>query len=357
MLRRRRAKSCLRAHYGPDVVEDGVVQVLPVLPWTLGALGLVLLVGLAVPPRRAGAPSPLTAAGSPAAGRTGAVLLAGLLVLLAAGARLGPAGELDNPVPALVVGLAWPALLVLPAALARPGRDGPPDVRPAVLLALAVVGYLVVAVRPSRPATLAAALAAYGVLVAAVGLAGGRAAVGRTEVLGLLGRWASLGPRLARWTPPRGAGAVLAVVLAGGWAERLERTERWTAALPGRPAAVVLLAVCLAGAALGAVGLRPHHRAAVLLPLVAGAVLGGGLRRVLISAQVLLQQAGERDQVVPDPLGVDGGQAVALAAVVLGGCLAAAVLARRAGDGPDRLRDLGVVLAVTAVSAAAVLQP
>jgi hypothetical protein len=344
-----------------------VVSVLPVVPWTGAALLLVLLVGLSVPVP-ASRPDSARSGGSWLVGRLAGPLALLGVVLLVLATRTAGDDELTNPVPALVVGLLWPALLVVPAAASpllrrlavRPPEDAPADVRPAVAAAAAVVAYLALAVRPTLPTTLGTALGAYALVVLALTVAVGRPAAGRAEALGLLARWAALGPSLVRWHPPRGAAAVLAVVLGGAWAERAQRTSAWVDAAPGRGAQVVLLVLAVALAGGGAVLLTrcaDGRAAPVLLPLAAGAVLGGVLRRAVISAQLVWDTVGPGTPGVdPDPLGVPGGQAAALAVVSLGGALAAAVVARRSGPGAARLGGLGVVLALTAVSAVLVLQ-
>ena len=350
---------------------DESVAVLPVLPWTLAAVATVLVVALSVPP---GGPRPATlaAGASPVAGRVGALLAALAVAVAVAVARFGPASELDNPVPAAVVGLGWPLLLLVPGlvGLLRPaGRDTGDqprdDVRPAVLAAGGVLGYLVVPYSPLRPAAVATALAAYALVVVAVGVALGRAAAGRFEVLGLLARWGAVGRRLPRWAAPRGALAVLAVVLGGGWFERYERSTEWLAGLPDRSDTAFGLALALGVAAVGAFALHRATRgrgaagtaAAVLLPLALATAVAGVLRRALISAQLLADQAVGPRGIDPDPFGVLGGQALALTVVVVGGCLSSAVLARRVGEETARLPGVGVLLVLTGASAWVVLQP
>lgn len=340
-------------------VGDGVLLLLPVVPWTLAALTVVLLVALAVPP---GGPreADLAAQPSPLHRRPVAALLAALAVLAVLVLRLGPAGEVRNPVPPLLVGLGLPALLVLPALLSPLGRRRPGpadgDVRPAVVLALGVVVALVVPLTPARPDVLATSVTAYALaLVLAAVAVGLRRAAASYDAVGLLAAWGALGPALTRWRAPRGAAAVLAVVLGGAWAERYERSAAWGERLTG-PAEV---AAGLGGALLlAAAGTALLHRttgraaAAVLLPLAFATAVAGGLRRALISGQLLLA-----DSVDPDPLGALPGQAVALALVAVGGALSAAVLARRLGPGAARLPATGVLLVLSAVSAVVVLQP
>ena len=342
---------------------DRAVAVLPVLPWVGAALLLVLLVALNVPAPPAGRRALARVPGSYSAHLP--VAVAGLVVaaLLTAVARFGPRDELDNPVPALVVGLGWPVLFVgpllwglarRPAARTNDSPGAPRDTRPAVVAAAVVVGYLALAPSPSSPRSLAVALPVYVVVLAAVAVALGRDVAARTEVLGLLARWSALGPRLVRWHPPRGAAAVLAVVMAGAWAERVGRSMAWADTGAGRLAEAAMLVACVAVAGLAAVALTSWsdgRAAPVLLPLAVAAVVAGVLRRAAISAQLLWDQAGAGSPGVdPDPFGVAGGQAAALAVAAAGGALAATVLARRVPGGSARLPGVGVVLAVTAMT-------
>ena len=319
-----------------------VPEVLPVAPWPGVAVAVLLLVGLWLPSApRAGA---VTTGASLLAGRRTAWVAAVVALALAAVARTGPEGELDNPVPPLVVGLAWPLLFVLPLALRARRAEPVPHVWPAAAAAVAVAGYLSLVPDRTTPRVLAAALASYLLAQLAVGLALGRGAVGRTEVLGLIARWTSLGPALPRWAPPPGAAVVLAAVLAGAWCERLQRS-------PEAPGTLVVAVGSAVVAAALAAGLARAGALPALLPVAAAAVVAGGLRRALISAQLLV----DADRVVADPLGVRGGQLAALAVVAVGGCLAAAVVARRTPAGTSRLPALGLVSAGTFASVWVVL--
>lgn len=325
------------------------MTVLPPLPWTLAAVSLVLLLGLAVPTRPT-AVAPIRAGGSLFATRwAGAGALAALSAL-AATARFGPRSTLDNPVPALVVGLLLPLLVLVPLVVllvVRPlGRPPVTDVWPAAPVVLLVGWFLFVSPDRFDPRALAPAIGGYAVVMVAVGLAFGGAAVQRTEVFGLLARWCSLGPGLASWAPPAGAGAVLGVVLGGAWYERAARSV-------GAPGTGRLLAGSVALALLVAFLLRWRDAVPALVPLAAAAVVAGGLRRALISAQLLAQ----RDGVVADPLGMIGGQVASLVVVVVGGCAAAAVVARRAGPAADRLAGLAMVAVASALTAFIALRP
>jgi alkylhydroperoxidase/carboxymuconolactone decarboxylase family protein YurZ len=350
---------------------DETTAVLPLLPWTLAVVSTVLVVALSVPP---GGPreATTTSGPSPVARRGVAALAAVLAVLVLVVARAGPAGQLDNPAPALVVGLGWPLLLLAPALVGlvrrRPDEASAApreNAWPALTAALAVVGFLVLPVTPTAPSAVGTAVAAYALAIVAASVAVGRhAAAQRLEVLGLLARWAALGRALPRWAAPRGALAVLAVVLGGAWAERYERSSRWIEALPSRTDSLLALAIAVALAGAGAALLHLATRrgggtgaaAAVLLPLALATAVAGAARRALISAQLLLDQVAGPRPLDPDPLGVTGGQLLSLSLVLLGGGLSAAVLARRMGEETARLPGVAVLLALTGVSSAVVLQ-
>jgi len=354
--------------YGLPVPDgESALNVLPVVPWLGAALLLVLLVALNVPPPTGRSPRTRVRGSALADPRAAAAGLVAVLLLVLV-ARLGPERVGDNPVPALVVGLGWPLLFVVPAVVGLVRRlpagpddapGAPRDVRPAVVGAVAVAGYLALVPSASAPRTLGYALGGYALAVLALGIALGAPAVARTEVLGLLVRWAALGPRLVHWHPPRGAAAVLAVVLAGAWVERAQRTAAWFELAPGRTDTVLLVVACGSVAGLGAMALTrwsDGRSAPVLLPLAAAAVVAGVLRRALISAQLLWDSVGPgAPGFDPDPLGVAGGQAAALAVVVVGSVLAVTVLARRVGAGAARLPGTGVVLVLTGVSGYLVL--
>ncbi|TAL26389.1 MAG: hypothetical protein EPN99_00305 [Frankiales bacterium] len=352
---------------------DDAATLLPVGPWALAAVATVLVVALSVPP---GGPRPadVGAPAPPLRSRWAALAAAVAAVVLLVVARTGPDSELDNPAPALVVGLGWPLLLLLPAlagllGLVQPTRSpaaATVDARPAVAVAVVLAGAFVLPDSATRPDLVGTVVAAYALAVLAGSVAVGRAAVtARAEVLGLLASWLAVGRGLPRWSPPRGALAVLAAFLGAAWFERYERTATWAAATPDRTDAVLGLAAALALAGAGALLLHlatrrrgaPGTAAAVLLPLVAGTALACVARRALISAQLLADQLAGPRAVEPDPLGVAGGQVLALALVVLGGGLAGAVLARRTGQETARLPGVGVLLALSAASAWLVLQP
>ena len=319
-----------------------VTDALEVGPWPSVVVALVLLAGLVV---RVGTAERIRTGGSLLTGRRGGLLALAVGVVLTVLARTGSPDEVVNPVPALVVGLGWPLLLVLPVLTPSRAadRDPPAHVLPAVAAAAAVAGYLALWPDRARPAVLAAALASYLVVMVAVAVALGRTAVARTEVLGLLARWVSLGRRLPSWAPPRGAAAVLAMVLAGAWCERLRRSTE-------APGTEVVAVGSLLVAATVALALHRFDGVPALVPLAAGAVVAGGLRRALISAQLLADRG-----ITPDPLGVAGGQVAALVVVGVSGVLAGAVVARRTPPGTGRLPGLAAVASAALASSLVVL--
>lgn len=349
---------------------DEAEALLPVGPWALAAVATVLVLAMSIPP---GGPRPADLGAPPAPLRSRWVALIAAVAALAvlATSRLGPPDELRNPVPALVVGLGWPLLLLLPAlvGLVRPARGRAAesgDSRPAAVAALALAAAFVLPTSATRPADVGTTVASYALVVLAGCVAFGRPAVAqRAEVLGLLASWLAVGRGLTRWAPPQGALAVVAVVLGGAWFERYERSGAWAQAASGRVDSLLGLAVSIALAATGAALLHratrrrgsPGTAAAVLLPLAAGVAVACVARRALISAQLLADSVAGPRAVDPDPLGLVGGQLLALGLVVAGAGLAGAVLARRTGEGAERLPGLGVLLALTAVSSWLVLQP
>ena len=357
---------------------DDVALLLPIGYSTLALVLVVLAVGLAVPPRGGVVPGealPAEAREPVPAGPTGGSPYGGLLtltvlVVLGATARLGGSVETTNPVSILVVGLGPFLLLVVPLVLSpllgRAAAAGPPvlDARLAVLPAAATAVFLVLPASSAAPGLVASGLLSYAVVLAAVGVTLGLDGMRRADALGLLARWAALGPRLGAWAPPRGAAAVVAAVLGGVCAERFERTTFWQNTFPTRTellaalVVLVLAALALAFALERATRAWPGTAAAVLVPLLAGAVAGTLVRRAIISAQLLRERVQPGQQSVSvDPLGIAGGQALALVLVGLGASVAAAVLARRVGRGSARLPGLGLLLLATGGIGVLVLQP
>jgi hypothetical protein len=341
---------------------DDVEALLPVVPSVATVVVVVLTVGLLVTPP-AQVPEPDGTTRSWTASRTGGLVALVLLAALAAAARFGARSELDNPVPALVVGLGPVLLVLLPllvTAARRSDRGTPGSAWPAVPAAVVATAYLAAVPGRAEPARLGAALAVVAVVAVAAALALGRGTAARLDPAGLLAAWVALGRDLVRWAPPAGATALLAVALGGAWCERWSRTASWAGSardeadlwlLLGAWVLAALVLVALLARAAGATA------AAVAVPLVVGAVVAGGLRRALISAQLLAEQAGLVDRVRADPLGLVGGQVAALAVVGVAGCVAAVVLARRSGPGSARLPGLSLLLVASAVSAWVAAQP
>jgi len=248
------------------------------LPLALPAaavLGILLIIGLAVPGRRLAErlggggelergdhkPSLYSWEGRLSAWQsTGRTLAIALLAAAVAAGRIGSTSELDNLAPALVVGTAWPLIVVFSAILgpvwrwldpfdglarifARSGAEpdshqrvevdrqdpivsrdvlGEPapeaGVLAAIPAALAWSWYLSANANVLHPRSVGAALALYTVITLAGCLAVGRVAwMARAEVFNLLFGWVAHvhGFRLLGWRPPRGAAFVLGV-LAGG---------------------------------------------------------------------------------------------------------------------------------------------
>jgi hypothetical protein len=317
------------------------------------------------------------------AGRVGGVAL---LVLAVLAGRLGSESQLENVAPALVVGVGWPLLLLACAilgpvwrwldpwdGLARPmAAAGEPggDVRWAVVPALAWVWYLGAFSDPLDPGFVGLALGAYSIVTVAGSLALGRRTwLSRAEPFGLLFGWLALLPRglLGRWSPPRGAEAVLGV-LAGGLvfgAIRLSTIWGELNAAPGALAYATLGLVVAAGAfaaLLWAASRRgervgaPGAVAASAVPAIAGLAVSLALsrNRLFTSIQLLpgllLDPFGSSEEtrsLNPEPLG-DTGLILAQVVVLLAGCLAGAILLARRTEAGRRGPGMAALCAVAA---------
>ena len=334
--------------------------------------------------------------------RQGVVRGLSVVVLLAAivAGRLGVDDELENLAPALVIGAGWPLLVLGCLVLGRLWRwldpwdtlarlalrrdeSTPADhVLPACVLAVGWLWFLSVNPRPLDPRGVGAALAVHTVVTLAGCVALGRARwLSSAEPVGLLLSWVGLLPRrrLTRWSPPRGAGALLGVVLAGTVFGVVRRTELWSgvAALPTATlySTAALVASCLLGAGLAALAQRlagsPEQAAAVaqaLVPVVAGVVVAVALarNRFFTSVQLLPGLVGDPlgrgwdllgspvDGLVTAPLGATGLVTLQLAVVAVA-CLVGAFAATRPLVGDERLPVIvtlavSLVVAVTALS-------
>jgi hypothetical protein len=354
---------------------------LPLSPLVLAyaAAALVIAVALVVPEagsRSAARRSPELAswAGSLSAAQVATRALAvALLALTIAAGRLGEDDELENLAPAFAVGAMWP-LVVLASVVAGPvwrwadpwdaiaralarGDDSEPagHVWPAAVAALAWVWYLSVHSHPLAPRSVGAALAVYTVATVAGCLAFGRVRwLSSAELFGIVLSWLALVPRrrLAGWTPPRGAPAVLGVLTGGVLFGAARRSELW-GDLNTEPHAELLATAGLivsCAAAWGLVALVASsatlaaRRAIVraLLPAAAGAVVAVAMdsNRLTTSLQLLpglfgdpfgegwdlLGRAGAG--LDPAPFGTGGLLAVQLAVLVAGFLGGAVVLAR-----------------------------
>jgi hypothetical protein len=293
---------------------------------------LVLALAVAVPARRRPSAPEDKAGGESWRGRltrpqraTRAAAVAMLGLAIAAG-RLGADDELENIAPALVVGTAWP-LLALACLLAGPvwrwvdpwdtlarllARDAaadrePSHVWPAVAMATAWTWYLSAYHDPLGPRSVGALLALYTLVTVGGCLALGRARwLGMAEPFGIVLTWMALLPRrrLGSWHPPRGAPALLGVLIGGVLFGALRRSELWLeidATGQREPIATAgVLAACALGAVvLMAIGGSAHATATrAAVPATTGVILAVALdrNRLLTSMQLLPALLG-------DPLG------------------------------------------------------
>jgi hypothetical protein len=361
------------------LTEPFQLPISPLVAATAGA-GLVLLVAFAVPrgtrrsvetpERKLASWGPLTAPQLV----TRVVAVAVLVLAIAAG-RLGVDDQLENLAPALVVGALWP-LLVLGSiclgpiwrwldpwdSVARALARGEPEsdslhVWPAVVVSVAWVWYLSAYRQTLDPRSVGAMLALYTLLTV-----GGALALGRTrwlssaEPLGILLSWLALLPRrrLTDWQPPRGAEALLGVLLGGVLFGAIRRSELWgglnTADHAEIYAAVGVVLFC--AAAVGVLSLMAMSaeelgaravaaRAAV--PAVAAIIVAVAMdqNRLTTSVQLLPGLFGDPfgrgwdlfgragAGLDPAPLGDTGLVTAQLALVLAGYVVGAAILARR----------------------------
>ena len=282
----------------------------PIALIAAGALLLVLAVGLLVPRRTTSAAVSEEARRDLASWdgelRTAQWVTRGLslavLVLGVVAARVGADTELGNLAPALLVGVGWP--LVFLGAVLLPGfwrwldpwdtlgrvlapgdRSGPgDDVRPAIVLAAAVLWYLAVFPRTLDPRALGAAVLGYTVLTTAGCIVRGRRRwLSTAEPLGIvLTRLGSARPGHAvRETETTGTAALLGVVAGGTLFAVLRRTELWTELVGPERLLLVntlgLVVCCAAGAGLAQLqvwGTRAMQPAGARFPAVPLVVLG-----------------------------------------------------------------------------------
>jgi hypothetical protein len=345
-----------------------------------GACGLLVFVVTLVVPARPAPEAPFSAPTTSWSGplspaqlvsRTLAVAL--LLVAIVAG-RLGADDELENLAPALLVGVTVPLLPLLCAVagpvwrwvdpwdaiarvIARDVRERPTGhVWPAVLVSLPLVWYLSAFLDPLDPRAVGLAAALYAVVMVSGSVALGRARwLGSADPVGIVLSWLSLVPRarLAHWVPPRGAEALLGVLVGGLLFGPVRRSQVWTG-LATRPEAAVYAAVGVVGLAALVTGLlmglsrlaRPYEGAAgvarAAVPVVAAVALAVGLERDRLSTslQLLPGLLGDPlglgwdllgpavDGIDPAPLGAVGMLVLQLG-VLMAGHLAGAFLAAR----------------------------
>ncbi len=375
----------------------------------LGAVMVVVVVAVAVPARPASSDAVADPQPEPSAAswwgpltmpqrvtRATSVLL--LIAVILAG-RVGVEDELENLAPALALGAGWPLLvagsLMLGTlwrwvdpwdALARLVLSGDPstpaaDVWPAVVLAVPWVWYVGAYSRPLEPRSVGLALAAYTVVTVAGCVALGRVRwLSGGEPVGLVLSWIGLVPRgrLIAWTPPRGAAALLGVVVGGLLFGSVRRTGAWTPVLERDDAAAIttlaMLGACLLSGALATLGATasrdPRVRASVvqtLVPVAAGVVLAVALarNRLFTSVQLLPGLLGDplgrgwdllgspTEGLVVAPLGAAGLLALQLGVVGVAH-LATAVLVLRRLVGDERLPAIVVLAASVGLSMTAI---
>lgn len=329
----------------------------------------------------------------------GRVLAVALLLVTIAAARFGADDQLENLAPALVVGTAWPLLVLACVAtgpvwrwvdpwdgLARVGDRSPDDepadgsVWPAVLPALGWVWFLSATPDPLDPRAVGVVLTVYSVLTLAGCVALGRERwLSTAEPLGILLSWLALLPRgrLARWQPPHGAEALLAVVVGGVAFGAIRRSQRWSGvdAATGAwaYAAGAVLCSCLLVWLLllvaRALGRRVGGEAGVaraVVPVVAAVVLAVALgrNRLTNSLQLLPGLLGDPfgrgwdllgpalDGLEAEPLGVNGLLAAQVGVLVAGHLAGALVVGWRSGRQArmPAVVALAVLMAVTTVA-------
>ncbi|MGH3367576.1 MAG: hypothetical protein ACRDOY_10265 [Nocardioidaceae bacterium] len=365
---------------------------------------LVFVVTLALPTGREGPAAPLPVVTSWAGRLSRAqvclrVVAVAVLVLAIATGRLGLDDELENLAPALVVGVAWPSLVLVSITLGAVWRwvdpwDGiartfsrgepespPTHVWPAAVIVASVVWYLSAYPDLLDPRAVGMAVALYTVLTLAGCVAAGRVRwLASAEPLGTVLSWMALVPkrRLADWSPPPGAEAVLGV-LTGGLLFGLIRTSELWAAVNQQPAAelwaTVGLACCCVLVAVLLVAVRRFAASLgggsgvvwAVVPATAGIVLAVALERnrLFTSVQLLPGLFGDPfgygwnllgpavAGLDPTPIGAAALLVLQLAVLVVAHLVGAFVVARRL-QGVARVPAATVLLHLMGVSAAAI---
>ena len=377
---------------------------LPVFLSAMAAAPLVFGVALTWPQRDSptGVPrAPATAwAGSLTSAQWATRSLAVLLLVAAiAAGRLGADDQLENLAPALIVGTAWP-LLFLVSLVAGPvwrwvdpwdaitralTRDvavaDPARVWPAALVAVPWMWYLSAYADLLDPRSLGTALAVYTILTVSGCVALGRARwLGSAEPIGITLSWLALAARgrLRRWQPPRGAEALLGVLVGGLLFGAVRRSSAWggaTVSPHGALYAVLGLVVCCAVGAGFLVGMAqvadraggPGSVARVAVPSLAGIVVALALarNRFFVSVQLLPGLLGDpfgagwdllgpsAEGLTPAPLGTNGLLIEQLAVLALAH-LRAAVLLGLPRDDRVRAPAAATLAAIAAASTSAI---
>lgn len=321
-----------------------------------------------------------------------------LLALVVASGRIGVDDELENLAPALAVGLAVPLLVVAGVALGPVWRwvdpwdslsravsstdqgEPPAHVWPAVAVALPLLWYLSAYPDVLSPRAVGLVLALYTVVTVAGCIAVGRARwLATAEPIGIILSWIALLPRgrLADWSPPRGAEALLGVVAGGTLFGLVRRAEVWSglSAVPGALtyASVGLAVSCTVFAGLllliGRVADLVGDSAGVArsaVPAVAAVVVAVALdrNRLFTSAQLLPGLLGDPfgrgwdllgsslAGLDPEPLGAAGLLALQIGVLVAGHSAGAVVAGLRL---LDRTRRVPAGIALLYLAAASVV--
>jgi len=376
------------------------------LPLGLTALGAALLLfGVAVAwPERSGLTDPRPTgvtswSGSLTRTQWGTRSLTVLLLaLVIAAGRLGADNQLENLAPALVLGIGWP-LLVLASLLVGPvwrwldpwdtiarafGDDTADDrshVWPAAVLAVPLVWYLSAYADALDPRSVGTALAVYTVVTVS-----GCVALSRTrwlasfEPIGITLSWLALAARgrLRGWEPPRGAEALLGLMIGGLLFGAVRRSTAWSgAALSPHSGVYAALGLAVCGAlvagfllALARVADRSGGAGSVAraaVPALAGIAIALALarNRFFVSVQLLPGLVGDPfgtgwdllgpavEGLDPAPLGTTG-LLIAQLAVLLLAHLRAAALLGLPRDAHVRAPAAAALAALAAMSTSAV---
>jgi len=241
--------------------------------------------------------------------------------------------------------------------------------------------YLSATSDPLEPRTVGLMLAVYTVVTVAGCVAFGRVRwLAHAEPIGVVLSWMSLLPRgrLPGWSPPRGAEALLGVLVGGVAFGAVRRSQQWTGADAATGtwayATAALLGMCAVVAALLVLTSRVAARvggqsgvARAVVPVAAAVVLAVamGRNRLTSSVQLLPGLFGDPfgfgwdllgpavEGLNPAPLGINGLLAAQVAVLVVGHLIGAIVAARRL-ERPARMPAVVMLAMLMAVTTATV---